>query len=82
MKKTKKKESQTDIKPQIIKLCTKKDCLEMTLTAGSENNLKPETLIRALLAEFYPDVKPEYLKIKRTQLYADGLVPLEDYETK
>ena len=82
MKKTKKKESQTDIKPQIIKLCTKEDCLEMTLTAGSENNLKPETLIRALLAEFSPDVKPEYLKIKRTQLYADGLVPLEDYETK
>lgn len=80
-KKTKKNETQTNIKPQIIKLCAHKDFLEMTLKAGSENNLKPELLIRALFEEFHPDMQPEILHIKRTELYAQGMVPLEDYQT-
>ncbi len=80
-KKTKKNETQTNIRPQIIKLCPDKDFLEMTLKAGSENNLKPEILIRALFEEFHPDLQPEILHIKRTELYAQGMVPLEDYQT-
>ena len=64
LKKTKKGESEVDIKPQIIKLEACDDRLKMTLTAGSENNLKPETLVRAMFEMFYPDKQPEYIQRK------------------
>lgn len=68
-KKTKKNEKIEDIRPGIFELLVKEDKLYMLLATGSEYNLKPELVIKALCREIdYPYEKFDY-RIHRIETY-------------
>lgn len=85
MRKTKRKEELTDIRPWIFSLAAQDASLEMLLSSGSVHNLKPELVMEAL-ASYGSFELPEYsFRIHRNELYADRgtdeevrLVPLEE----
>ena len=72
LRKTKKKEEITDIRPWIYTCEATEDGLYMLLSAGSIRNLKPELVLQAL-ADRYGTVLPETgFLICREELYADA----------
>lgn len=85
MRKTKRKEELTDIRPWIFSLAAQDASLEMLLSSGSVHNLKPELVMEAL-ASYGSFELPEYsFRIHRNEIYADRgtdgevrLVPLEE----
>lgn len=81
LKKTKKKEQEVDIRPQIHKLDWKDNVLFLTLTAGGENNVKAETIAQVLFKQMGIDYHREKITIMRLDLYAEGMIPLADHET-
>ena len=72
LKKTKKSEKETDIKPLICECHTEGEQVHMTLAAGSAANLKPELVMEAFAAYSGWDMQPFALLIHRSELYADA----------
>lgn len=80
-KKTKKKEQDVDILPQIIALSYADSKLALTLRAGGEQNVKSETVANVLFDFMGIDYHREKITIMRLDLFAEDLIPLEDFET-
>ena len=79
LKKTKKSEKEVDIKPMIYEMrMADNDRVFMQLAAGSAANLKPELVMEAF-ANYLGITLTEFaLEINREELYAEGMVSLED----
>lgn len=83
---TKKADKTVDIRPLIVSVSAPEQeekvipgmsrHLLLTCAAGSSQNLKPATVLEALAADFGQDFDPYGFRLLRTELYADGLVPL------
>ena len=76
LKKSKKAERQTDIKPDIRALALTRSEgrfaeLEIETSAGNTRNLKPELVIAAM-EQYLPDFSVEFAQIHRLALLADG----------
>ncbi len=71
LKKTKKSETMTDIRPWIYKMECRKDGIFMQLASGSAHNLKPELVMRAFYDEMKEPVKDFAWMIHRCEIYAD-----------
>lgn len=69
LKKTKRSESITDIKPYIFESSILKDHVLLKLSTGSVNNLKPQLLFQAFFE--YAQIDPPQLAIHRKEIYAD-----------
>lgn len=69
LKKTKRSESITDIKPYIFESSIFKDHVLLKLSTGSVNNLKPQLLFQAFFE--YAQIDPPQLDIHRKEIYAD-----------
>lgn len=81
MKKTKKKEQEVDIRPQIHEMKYEENVLFLMLTAGGENNVKAETVAKVLFERMGIDYHREKITIMRLDLYAEGMIALADHET-
>lgn len=79
-KKGKKGDRQVNIRPLIVSTENSGSCI-MKLHAGSENNLNPELLLKAVCDYNGEEYKREDFEIVRTGLFAKDFIPLEDYET-
>lgn len=86
IKKTKKSETEIDIKPLIYNWEMLDDSkLLLRLSAGSVNNLKPELVYRALFERKGFEIADNCLKITRKDLYCnngDTLISLDDVGSK
>ncbi len=69
LKKTKRSESITDIKPYIFESRVLEDQIHLKLSTGSVNNLKPQLLFQAFFE--YAQIEPSQLSIHRKEIYAD-----------
>lgn len=79
-KTTKSGTREVDIRPQIIELSEKDGIVKMKVTAGSDNNLKPDTLLASIFAKTNIEYQKEKITITREELYADGFVPLDQFQ--
>ncbi|NCB93761.1 MAG: DUF2344 domain-containing protein [Clostridia bacterium] len=89
MRKTKRSEQETDIKPWIYKLEIREEDVFMQLSSGSVHNLKPNLVMEAFAKYLGKELDPFALMIHRDEVYADigdetekKLVPLEELGTK
>ncbi len=85
---TKKAEKTVDIRPLIVSVSAPDPDQEgkhipgmsrhllLTCAAGSSQNLKPSTALEALAGLCGQDFDPYGFRLLRTELYADGLIPL------
>ena len=80
-KKTKKKDQDVNIRPLVKELSADGCVLHMTLSAGSEDNVKAETVVIAIFDLMGIDYQREMITMKRLDLYAEGMIPLEDLDT-
>ena len=80
-KKTKKKEQDVDILTQIMQLSYQDKKMDLTLRAGGDQNMKAETVANVLFDLMGIDYQREKITIMRLELYAEELIPLEDFET-
>ena len=85
LKKTKKSEVETDIKPMIYDLSVNDKKVFMRLATGSAANLKPELVMEAFAAFAGFELKEFALLVNREEVYADmgtdgerNLISLED----
>lgn len=88
MRKTKRSEQETDIKPWIYRLELRDNGVWMQLSTGSVHNLKPDLVMEAFARYLGIELQPFALMIHREEVYADlgdennrKLVPLEDLGT-
>lgn len=89
MRKTKRSEQETDIRPWIYRLELRGDRVWMQLSSGSVHNLKPELVMEAYARYLGEELKPFALMIHREEVYAEigdeenrRLVPLEELGTE
>ena len=80
-KKTKTGIREVDVKDLLMNLQKDGSLLHVQMKAGSENNLKPELLMEDILRFHRLAFKEDMLQITRTELYAEGTVPLIEYQT-
>lgn len=80
-KTTKSGTHEVDIRPQILRLSFENGQLFMQVTAGSGNNLKPDTLLSELFRESEVEYRREKVTIVRNELYAQNWIPLEAFQT-
>ncbi|MFQ9509468.1 MAG: TIGR03936 family radical SAM-associated protein [Lachnospiraceae bacterium] len=83
LKKTKKSEVETDIKPFIYDLRIVNDKIFLSVATGSANNLKPELVMQAFYEANGMEFNPFTFLIHRLEIYAvskdgDGYISLED----
>ena len=84
LRKTKRSEKETDIRPWIYRMEAREDSIFLQLAAGSVHNLKPELVLEAFSRFLGQELAPFALMIHRLETYADvgseerRLVPLED----
>ena len=71
LKKTKKSEVETDIRPMIYALSVDGDDVHMTLATGSAANLKPELVMSAFLKNEGFELHSFALSVNRDEVYAD-----------
>lgn len=71
MRKTKRNEQETDIKPWIYRLELRGDQIWMQLSTGSVHNLKPELVMEAFARFLGTELDPFALMIHREEVYAD-----------
>lgn len=79
-KTTKSGTREVDIRPQIVELSEKDGNVKMKVTAGSDNNLKPDTLLASIFAKTDIEYQKEKITITREELFADGFVPLDQFQ--
>ena len=80
-KKTKKKEQEVDILPQIVSLSYGDRVLSLVLRAGGDQNIKAETVANVFFNLMGIDYHREKITIMRLELFAENQIPLEDFET-
>ncbi len=73
--------TEVDIRPQLLKLSYENGSLFLQVTAGSGNNLKPDTLLKELFRESEVEYRREKVTIVRNELYAESWIPLEAFQT-
>ncbi len=85
LRKTKRSEKETDIRPWIYQMEVRQDAIFLQLAAGSVHNLKPELVLEAFAAFLGEELAPFALMVHRLETYANvgseeerRLVPLED----
>ncbi len=85
LRKTKRSEQETDIRPWIYQLELRGEEVWMQLSQGSVQNLKPELVMEAFFHYLGQELQPFALLIHREEVYADkgnetkrNLVSLED----
>lgn len=71
LRKTKRSEKETDIKPWIYQLRTTEDGVFMQLSSGSVHNLKPDLVMAAFAKYLGVELDPFALMIHREEVYAD-----------
>lgn len=71
MRKTKRSEQETDIRPWIYQLEIRGDEVWMQLSQGSVHNLKPELVMEAFMKYLGEELQPFALMIHREEVYAD-----------
>lgn len=71
MRKTKRSQQETDIKPWIYQLELRGDDVWMRLSSGSVHNLKPELVMEAFSKYLGKELEPFALLIHREEVYAD-----------
>lgn len=71
LRKTKRSEKVTDIKPWIYRLELRGDAVWMQLSQGSVHNLKPELVMEAFAQFLGVELDPFALMIHREEVYAD-----------
>lgn len=71
VKKTKKSEVETDIKPMIYNLSVNGSSIHMCLATGSAANLKPELVMEAFAKYAGFELKEFALLVNRNEVYAD-----------
>lgn len=71
MRKTKRNEQETDIKPWIYRLELRGDQIWMQLSTGSVHNLKPELVMEAFARFLGTELDPFALMIHREEVYSD-----------
>ena len=71
MRKTKRSEAETDIRPWIYGWETAPDRISLLLSAGSVHNLKPELVVQAFAAGLGIEVPGDALMIHRKEIYAE-----------
>lgn len=81
IKKTKSGESETDIRPLVLKMENSGNIFRFTVKGGSENNLKPDLLMQEIYRLNGMEYDRNSYHIERTELMAEGFVPLESYQT-
>ena len=81
VKKTKSGESETDIRPLVLKMEAGGNIFRFTVKGGSENNLKPDLLMQEIYRLGGMEFDRNSIHIERTELMAEGFIPLEDYQT-
>lgn len=85
LKKTKKSEQLTDIRPGMYDLRFDDGILYMTVDASSAGNIKPDTVVRAICDRMKTDRDSLSLSVLRTEIYgrdSEGrLKPLIDFGT-
>ena len=69
IKKTKKSEKETDIKPLVYSFETFEDRLTLRLSCGSVDNIKPELVMKALYGYFDKELPDYALRIKRLDMF-------------
>ncbi len=69
LKKTKKSEKETDIKPLVYSFEAFKDRLLLKLSCGSVDNIKPELVMKALYGYHGTELCDYALRIKRLDMY-------------
>ena len=80
LKKTKKGEKETDIRPWIDWLRTEQDhSIRMRVAAGRAANLKPDVVIRAYMESCGEKLDPFALTIHRDEVYGPDLRPLDQF---
>lgn len=72
MKRTKKGEKETDIKPMIHEVLILDDTICLILTAGNEGGLRPEHLLHAFLKTQGMEPAPATLIVHRLDTYREG----------
>ena len=70
-KKTKRSETDVDIRPFVYKLTADNDKINIQVASGSAYNLKPEPVIEALYRFMGEEMSPFALKVHRQEVYAD-----------
>ena len=85
MRKTKRSEKETDIRPWILQLEARGEGIFMRVSQGSVHNLKPELVLEAFARFLGQELAPMALLIQRLEVYAEleeqgekRLCPLED----
>ena len=76
-----KKEHDMNIRPLVINLSVEGSTIHMVLSAGSEDNVKAEIVVIAIFALMGIDYQREMITMNRLDLYAEGMIPLEDLDT-
>lgn len=79
-KKTKKKEQDVNIRPLVKELSADGHVIHMVLSAGSEDNVKAESVAQAVFDLLGIDYQREKITMKRLDLYAEGMIPLEELD--
>ena len=69
IKKTKKSEKETDLKPLVYSFEAFKDRLILKLSCGSVDNIKPELVMKALYGMYDIKLNEYALRIKRLDMY-------------
>ncbi len=72
LKQSKKGEKLVDIRPLIIDMHKAQDQIEMLLTSGSAQNLKPELVMDAFAAYLGTSIQPFSLSVCRLDMFAEG----------
>lgn len=78
LKRTKRSETQTDIKPMIYQMRLEENGIYLFLAAGSEQNLKPDLVIRAFLEYIGEDPDSVPFHYHRTDVYAKSTQKPQD----
>ena len=80
-KTTKSGTREVDIRPQILRLSYENGTVFLQVTAGSSNNLKPDTLLAELFRQSEVEYRREKVTIIRKELYAEQWIPLDSFQT-
>ena len=75
-KKTKSGVKEIDIRPFIHKCALRGDELTLIVSAGAENNIKPDLFLENLMKFEGKEYSRDMVRIARTDLYGDNFIPL------
>lgn len=81
-KKTKTGTREVDLKQAVKEIRQEGPALYLLLESGNENSIRPELIAEDLFAYSGIDLKRDQYQVTRTDLYAQGFVPLSDYQTR